>query len=102
MCPYCETRVGLGGAVTLRNHLKTCRDHLALYQPFVAEPVQTVKQHVPVIAWGPDRRESAVVLVEMTATREKHDDDRTLTAEEDTGLMPPGAVKRKESEDGGM
>lgn len=55
-CPYCALRVA-GGSVAIREHLKTCRDHLALFQPFAVETVrrlsmppvhqQTIAVHVP-------------------------------------------------------
>ena len=42
-CPFCEIRVA-GAAVGMRTHLKTCKDHLALYQPFVLETVREIPQ----------------------------------------------------------
>ena len=41
-CPFCAARISVGGAAAMRTHLKTCSDHLALYQPFVTESVQSV------------------------------------------------------------
>lgn len=40
-CPFCAARVS-GGAAAMRGHLKTCPDHLALYQPFAVEQIHSV------------------------------------------------------------
>lgn len=77
-CPYCDAKNT--GAVGLRNHLKTCQDHLALYQPFVAESVQTVR--LPTHAWS-ERRESSTVLVELMSENTE----------------PPGAVEERREDD---
>lgn len=63
-CPYCGVRVN-EGIVGLRVHLKTCADHLALYQPFVVETVKMITpQPTPVIreAWG----SPATDIIEIT------------------------------------
>ena len=68
-CPYCALRVA-GGAANMRSHLKTCQDHLALFQPFVLETVrqlpthqQTIAVHVPS---GTEETEDVVARAEIT------------------------------------
>jgi hypothetical protein len=64
-CPYCAIRVA-GGSAAMRTHLKTCCDHLALFQPFVMEtvrmPQQTIAIHVPS---GTEETEDVVARAEL-------------------------------------
>jgi hypothetical protein len=53
----------------MRAHLKTCPDHLALYQPFVTESVQVLPPK-PKKAWMPQPPETATIDI---VTEEKSD-----------------------------
>jgi hypothetical protein len=59
-CPYCSAQL-MGGTEGLREHLKRCGEHLALFQPVILETVQRVV----------DRQS---IHVEMPAEQEERED----------------------------
>ena len=82
-CPYCEERVGEGSA-GMRGHLKTCRDHLALFQPFVVDSVTAIA--------GRQLKQQDVVL----HVTDELDNDHVQPPSEKEDLIsraePPGTV----------
>lgn len=87
-CPYCEERVGEGSA-GMRAHLKTCRDHLALFQPFVVDSVTAVT--------GRQLKQQDVVL----HVTDEHDSVQPPSEKEDliSRAEPPGMVSDDHCDD---
>ena len=68
-CPYCALRV-TGGAAAMRVHLKTCKDHLALFQPFAIETVRTQQQTIAIDVPTTDEAEDLVARPEQQGVKD--------------------------------
>lgn len=80
-CPYCGSRVSEG----MRVHLKTCVDHLALYQPFVVETVKAVPPPSLTATQKPKEAWIATDIIE-------------ITTEEDSDLLGGVSVKQESTD----